>query len=330
MKPVHRLLQLSLEMKLLVPNVAVITIAATAFTAAGRSGSVRLEYLAVLVLVLGAVLNFILVRIALRPVKAMQIVAEEVAGGNLSARVKPSIIADPGLAHLAVTFNETLVYLGQAREEIRERGARIVYAQELERASVARELHESIGQTLAAASYLAGAAANACAGSPTEVHCREVASLLRTAMENLRNLSRNLHPRVADDLGLPTALEALARATMGRSLVDVQLSVSGFNEAISSAASSTFYRIARDTLRTIETNMTHGTVTVAIFSDAGRVQLEINDDCIFDGTNGRKLRESLSSQAERLSLLGGDLLVETNLQGGSRVLARLGRQQEAA
>lgn len=329
MKLFDRLLKLSLEMKLLVPNVLVIAVAASTFASASSPPSHRLEYLAISVLIVGAVLNFVVVRIALRPVKAIQIVADEVARGNLAARVRPSAIADPGLAHLAVTFNETLEYLGEAREEIRERGARIVYAQERERASVARELHESIGQTIAAASFLASAAAKAATGHPSEEYCLEVANLLRISIENLRNVSRDLHPRVADDLGLPAALEALARSTMDRSLIQVRLSVKGFNEAISSAISSILYRIARETLRSIEANATEGTVTISLGSDAESFQLELNDDCTVGG-KGRRIQESLLALEERLSILDGTLMVEGNLLGGTRVFARLKRQLEAA
>jgi signal transduction histidine kinase len=330
MRLFRRLLQLPLEMKLLIPNVVVIAIAATAFATAHGSDSLPLEYLAISVLVTGAIVNFMVVRIALRPVKAIQFVAEEVARGNLAARVAPSAIADPNLAHLAVTFNETLEYLGEAREEIRERGARIVYAQERERAGVARELHESIGQTLAAASFQAAAAVKAAVGHPPEAHCLEVAELLRVAMEDLRNVSRDLHPRVADDLGLPAALDALAHSTMDRSLIDVRLTVKGSNELITSPVSSTLYRIAMETLKSIEANSTHGTVDISLVSDSGAFDLEINYDCTFDSIANQRTRESLGALSERLSLLGGNLTIDTNLDGGMRVRAHLQRQQEAA
>lgn len=317
------MLGLSLEMKLLGPNLLVIGVASVLFIG-GNPGDVFM------VLVGGAIVNFVLVRLALRPVKAIQLVAEQVANGNLEARVQPSIIADAGLARLAVTFNETLEYLGAARERVRKRGGRIVYAQEQERARVARELHDSIGQTLAAASYQAAAAASAASGHASEEHSLEVSRLLRTAMDEIRNVSRELHPRVADDLGLPAALESLTRSTMDRSLIEVQLSVKGFNEPVSSPVASTLYRIAQEALHNIERSAAAGTVAISVSSEDGLIQLEINDDCLFDGVNGKTVQASLSGAAERLSLLGGELLIESNFLGGTRVIARLKRQLEAA
>lgn len=330
---VRHLLRLSLEMKLLIPNIVVILISLLAFAGwVSESGDAnwRLEYLVISALIIGASANFILVRLALRPVKAIQRVAEQVAGGNMEARVRPSIIADVGLSQLADTLNDTLEFLTEARERIRERGAKVVYEQERERASVARELHESIGQTLAAASYQAAAATQVLEGHPAEQYAAEIARLLRTAMEDLRNVSRDLHPRVADDLGLPAALEALTRSTMSHSQIDVRLSVRGFNENIPSPAASTIYRITQEVLKNIECNAASGNVKIAVACDKDTIFLEINDDCQFPNTDPRLVHKSLAPQAERLSLLGGELVVDSNFLGGTKVTARLKRHQEAA
>lgn len=320
----RKVLRLPLELKLLGPNLVVIGLALAAL-----AGAVS-EYILLAVLLAGAVVNFVLVRLALTPVKEMQAVAERVSNGQLDARVHPSIVADEGLARLGMTFNQTMDYLCAARERVRERGARIVYAQELERSRVAGELHDSIGQTLAAASFRAAAAANAARGHPAEEHSKEVSLLLRTAMDEIRNVSRELHPRVADDLGLPAALESLMRGTMDRSLIEVKLSVKGFNERISPAAASTFYRIAKEALHNIEGNAAAGTITISISSEGGLIEMEINDDCLFEGPGGKIVQASLAPAAERLSLLGGELLIETNFPKGTRIVARLTRQLEAA
>ncbi len=327
---VRHLLRLSLEMKLLIPNAVVILVSLLAVTRSVSSGNAnRLEYLVISLLVLGAATNFIAVRVALQPVKAIQLVAEQVANGNMGARVQPSIIADVGLSRLATTLNETLEYLSEAREKIRQRGAKIIRAQDRAHATVARELHESIGQTLAAASYQAAAATRAAHGQPAEEYAVEITRLLQIAMEDLRNVSRELHPRVADDLGLPAALEALARATMSRSSIDVSLSVKAFNKPVSSATGSSIYRIAEQVLHSIEANCSAGNVRLCVSSDGDNMVLEITDDCSL-GAAGGALRSSLAAQMEKLSLLGGQLDIDTNFLGGTRVTARLRRHQEAA
>ena len=112
---------------------------------------------------------------------------------------------------------------------MRKLGAEVVYAEERERAQVARELHDSVGQTLAAASFQVAAAAHEIGDHKSSSKLSDARELLRTALEEIRNVSRSLHPRVTTDLGLPSALEALGDATRQRSLVDVacQRDISG-------------------------------------------------------------------------------------------------------
>lgn len=326
---IRHLLRLSLEMKLLIPNVAVILISLIAFKGSVSNETKGLEYLVLSLLIMGSAANFIAVRVALRPVKDMQRVAEDVANGNMNARVKPSIIADVGLSQLGTTLNETLEYMSKARETMRERGAKIISAQDRELVVVARELHESIGQTLAAASYQASAAAHAARGEPAEAYSLEITRLLRIAMEDLRNVSRELHPRVADDLGLPAALEALTQATMNRSPLDIELSVKPLDHPISSATGGTIYRIVDQALRSIEANASEGNVRLVVSSDADNLLLEIDDDCSSASTR-QTMHSSLATQAEKVSLLGGELVIGSSFLGGTRVTVRLRRQQEAA
>src|ERR1700674_3179404 len=139
--------------------------------------------------------------------------------------------------------------LAVGRERMRKLGAEVVYAEERERAEVARELHDSVGQTLAAASFQVAAAAHEIGAHAASARLVEVRELLRTALEEIRNVSRSLHPRVATDLGLPTALEALGDATQQRSLVDVRVNVDIAGVVIPPAVSTTLHRVAQEPLR---------------------------------------------------------------------------------
>jgi len=101
-----------------------------------------------------------LVRLALRPINALQRVARRVSEGRLAERVPASILADPELTQLSTTINEMLDSLAAGRDRMRKLGAEVVYAEERERAQVVRELHDSVGQTLAAASFQIAAVAH--------------------------------------------------------------------------------------------------------------------------------------------------------------------------
>src|SRR6202007_1617289 len=111
-----------------------------------------------------------------------------VAEGRLSERVPASVVADRDLAQLSTTINDMLDKLAAGRERMRKLGAEGVYAEERERARVARELHDSVAQLLAAASFQAAAIAYEIGDHEASPRVAEVRQLLRSAIEEIRNV----------------------------------------------------------------------------------------------------------------------------------------------
>lgn len=328
------LLRVPLEIKLLGANlvilgVAVLVLLAPAHLYAGRVTDV---YVVVVALMIGATVNFALVRLALRPINDLQRVAKRVSEGRLAERVPASIVADRELTQLSTTINEMLDNLEAGRDRMRKLGAEVVYAEERERAEVARELHDSVGQTLAAATFQIAAVAHELGSHTASTRLAAVRELLRTALEEIRNVSRSLHPRVATDLGLPTALEALGDATQQRSLVDVQVNVDISGVVIPAALSATLYRVAQEALRNVERHADAGRAMVSLRARPGYVELEVSDDGRgFEGPLEKKRGESgLAAIRERLSLAGGELHIDTAGDRGTRVTAWVGMDTEAA
>jgi signal transduction histidine kinase len=328
------LLGVPLEVKLLGANVIILGAAVLVLFAPARLQSEPLTALYILVasLIVGAIVNFTLVRLALRPINSLQRVAKLVSEGRLSERVPASAVADRQLTHLSTTINEMLDSLEAGRDRMRKLGAEVIYAEERERAQVARELHDSVGQTLAAASFQIAAVAHEIGDHNASARLAGVRELLRTALEEIRNVSRSLHPRVATDLGLPTALEALGDATQQRSLIDVQVTVDIAGVTIPLALAATMYRVAQEALRNVERHADAGRATVSLRARPGYVELEVKDDGRgFEGPKEKKRAESgLATMRERLSLAGGELHIDTAGDRGTRVIAWVGMDTEAA
>ena len=328
------LLGVSLEIKLLGANLIILGLAVLVLFAPAHllPGPLTDFYVVVAALIVGAVVNIALVRLALRPINALERVAKLVSEGRLAERVPASVVADRELTHLSTTINEMLDSLAAGRDRMRKLGAEVVYAEERERAEVARELHDSVGQTLAAASFQIAAVAHEIGNHTASARLAGVRELLRTALEEIRNVSRSLHPRVATDLGLPTALEALGDATQQRSLVDVQVNVDISGVIIPAALSATLYRVAQEALRNVERHADAGRATVSLRARPGYVELEVNDDGRgFEGPLEKKRGESgLAAMRERLSLAGGELHIDTAGDRGTRVIAWVGMDTEAA
>lgn len=328
------ILGIPLEMKLLGANLIILGVAVLLLFGPVRLHPGRLTdvYVVVAALIIGATANFGLVRLALRPINALERVVKRVSEGRLAERVPASVVADRELAQLSTTINEMLDTLAAGRDRMRKLGAEVVYAEERERAQVARELHDSVGQTLAAASFQVAAAAHEIGRHKASPRLVEVRELLRTALEEIRNVSRSLHPRVTTDLGLPSALEALGDATRQRSLVDVRVNVDVSGVVIPAALSATLYRVAQEALRNVERHADAGHATVSLRARPGYVELEVNDDGRgFEGPLEKKRCDSgFATMRERLSLAGGELHIDTARDRGTRVIAWIGMDTEAA
>ena len=221
------ILEVPLEMKLLGANLIIVGVAVMLLFGPIQLQSRRLTdaYIVVVALILGAIVNFVLVRLALGPIQSLERVAQWVAEGRLAERVPASMVADHELARLSNTINEMLDSLAAGRERMEKLGAEVIFAEERERSQVAQELHDSVGQKLADASFQIAAAANEIKSDARGTRLAEARALLRMTIEEIRNISGSSHPHVVTDLGLPRALETLDDVTRQRSLTNVRSTV---------------------------------------------------------------------------------------------------------
>jgi len=331
---VRAILAIHLQTKVLGVNLVILGITAAALWGFPGAGAERPQDLLIVfgALIVGACVSYALVRVALKPIDDLEHVARRVSQGRLSERVPPSLVADSGLAHLGATMNEMLDTLSASRDRMRKLGADAVYAQERERAQVARELQDSVAQTLAAASFQIAAAINDIGRNAGTAYLTDARELLRTALEEIRNLSRSLYPRVAEDLGLPAALEALGDATRQRSLIDVKVRTDIVGVIIPVRMFATLYRVAQEALRNVEKHADARAVTISLSARPGMVELEIVDDgCGFDSqVTTARANSALGRIRERLSLAGGELHIDSTRDSGTRVVARIRMETEAA
>src|SRR5690242_16185066 len=260
------ILGVPLELKVLGANLLILAMTlAVLMSPLTETGALTADTLVVIgALTVGSLVSYLLITVALRPVATLEHVARKVAMGRVSERVPPSLVADRDLAHLAATMNDMLDNLSASRKRMARLAAEVVYAQERERAQIARDLHDSVGQTLAAANFQIAAAANQDTLPEMRAQLSSARDLLRTSLDDIRSVSRSLHPRVADDLGLPAALQALADRTRQRSLIDVTVKSNVNGLVIPPALSATFYRVAQEALRNVEMHADAGNAIVSL------------------------------------------------------------------
>ena len=328
----ERVLRVPLVGKLIGANIVIVAAGVLAHTLAS-SGSRNLD-MAIVIAALGiaSLVNFLLVRVALQPIEELEELAERVSAGDFDARGVASPFADAGLARLGLTVNGLLDSLARERKRIQDLGAEVVYAQEAERAMVSRELHDSIAQTLAAVKYQLSAAS---AGTDGLMKDRLVAAsdLIGSAMEEVRNVSYSLHPRVAEDLGIEAALGTLARQVEERSQVHIEVVTSVVGPAIPRNVAAMMFRVVQEALRNIEVHSHAKAAKVEVISREGSIRVDVTDDgCGFDpSTVARPVtRSGLAAVKDRVTLAGGRMRVDSAPNGGTRVTAELNTLRAAS
>jgi CheY-like chemotaxis protein len=210
-----------------------------------------------------------------------------------------------------------------ARERERQREetlSLIIAAQEDERARVARDLHDEIGQALTGVLLGLHLVDTAMRAEPVDVQraamrIGDVRELVAEALRQVRRLASDLRPTVLDDLGLSAALERLVADVGGRHGVRVVLHSGGVDARgrLPAPVETVAYRVVQESLTNVVRHAGASRVSVEVHAQADRVLVRVVDDGAgFDvGASGGSL--GLRGMAERAQLAGRRL---RNLPGG--------------
>ncbi len=203
---------------------------------------------------------------------------------------------------------------------------------EQERASIAREIHDDIGGSLAAIQFDLAWIARHSSDPATQQHVGNATDMLRHAVGASQRIMMNLRPAVLDQ-GLSAALEWLCRGFEQRSGIPThfmvlegrephQASPTGHDFGLSKAAQLTAYRTAQEALTNISKHADCTLVKVELNDAGGTLTLEISDDgCGIDAAKLAKPQSyGLKGLRERAKTVGGWLDVSTGANGGTSVI----------
>jgi PAS domain S-box-containing protein len=188
---------------------------------------------------------------------------------------------------------------------------RLITAQEDERASLARELHDETGQALT--SLLVGLKSlEAAPGPEAAALVRQLREVGARTLENVSRLAQGLRPSVLDDLGLVPALSRYVSEHAAIHRLTAETHVAGLDGArLPAPIEVTLYRIAQEALTNVARHASATRVTVSLEREGNLVRLEVRDDGRgFDlddplGAAGAPARLGLYGIRERAALLGG-------------------------
>ncbi|MGB2673166.1 MAG: histidine kinase, partial [Candidatus Acidiferrum sp.] len=140
--------------------------------------------------------------------------------------------------------------LARSRLELESLSARLVEAQEEERRSISRELHDEVGQSLGALLVEVGQLGKLVPPEDrvTQAQVAHIKSVAESAVKSIRDIALLLRPPMLDDLGLVPALEWQAREISRRSEMEVEVQSQNVSEDLGDETKVTVYRLVQEAL----------------------------------------------------------------------------------
>jgi two-component system sensor histidine kinase UhpB len=297
-------------------NAAALVVAFLALVFAPVTVSIPVAATELVVLVCGLValilLNLVLLRPAMRPLDELATAMRRHDPLTPGARV--AVEGGPAIAAVVHAFNDMLDRLEAERRESARQALRVL---EGERSRIARELHDEVGQTLTGVMLqVEGLAARI----PEELQepLDELRETARQGTEDVRRIARRLRPEALEDLGLQSALAALATAFGEQAHVRVDrrlepaLPLSDEQELV-------VYRVAQEALTNVARHARASRVELRVERHGTDVVLTVRDD-----GRGITRAEQSSSQGvrgmrERAMLIGARLSISGAPRRGTTV-----------
>ena len=217
------------------------------------------------------------------------------------------IQSDRLLDELQQAHRQLQDYAGQAEE----------LATMKERNRLARELHDSVAQTLYGLTLQAEAAArNLTAGQIDEAAgaLREIRDSAQQTLQETRLLIFELRPPILEQEGLITALQNRLESVESRSGLKVQIMLDEVKQ-LSAGIEAGLYGIANEALNNILKHARAKSVKVSLKKQGEKIVLEIQDDGVGFDVNGMSGGMGLNGMKERAEQFGGDLQIMSDNKG---------------
>lgn len=212
----------------------------------------------------------------------------------------------------------------EAEEELRQLSGRLLQSQDDERRRLARELHDSTAQSLAALGMnleMVNAWA-ALLPEPTRKILKDSIELAEQCISELRTFSYLLHPPVLDHLGLSSAVAGYADGFAQRSGIKVTLDIASNLGRLPREVELMLFRIVQESLTNIHRHSGSRTATIRIARQTQEVLMEIKDhghgiSKSLTGAGGAPpaIGVGIASMRERVRFMGGRLQVRSRSTG---------------
>lgn len=203
--------------------------------------------------------------------------------------------------------------------ELQKLSQQLMKVQDEERRKVARDLHDSTGQTLATLKISASFLKETCKADPTTLAIvSEITQLADQALEEIRTMSYLLHPPLLDEVGFACAAEWLIEGFGKRSGIKVTADIEKSRERLPREIELALFRVLQESLTNVHRHSGALTASIRFYNEAETVVLEIRDfGCGISaerldhrGGLGAECGVGLAGMRERLNELHGQFDIE--------------------
>ena len=220
--------------------------------------------------------------------------------------------------------------LERRNSELRDLSGRLMEAQDVERKHIARELHDSAGQSLAALGMLLARIGEDAKKDPAQLakNVQSAEELVQHLTKEIRTTSYLLHPPTLDEIGISSALSWYVQGLAERSSLQIDLKVPEDFGRLPSEMELVIFRLVQESLTNIHRHSGSKTAQIRIEREGDNVKVEVEDQG--SGMSPERLAEiqsqgtgvGIRGMRERVRHFHGDLVIESN-SSGTKVCATL-------
>lgn len=213
------------------------------------------------------------------PLKKLQLASEQIGEGHYGINLP--VVSQDELGKLTATFNQMADRIKKQSEEIEiektKRISSLLDGQEMERQRLARDLHDSLGQTILTANMKLEQARNA---DPEKIkqYIGETQEFLKQIIQEIRSISNNLVPGILAMFGIDQGLETLCRDSARNSGIRMIYTGENIPDSLPTNLQIYLFRISQEAINNIIKHSSATEASIRMRVDQTKVFLEISDN----------------------------------------------------
>ena len=209
-----------------------------------------------------------------------------------------------------------------SQESLRQLSGHLMRVQDEERRRIARDLHDSTGQKLAAARMFLDSIAKTSGFTPIDKRLLDTMEMIDGAFQDIRTLSHVLHPPLLDETGLVSATRSMVNTFSERAKIPVEFLAPAEFGRLPQPVELALFRVIQESLTNIHRHSGAKEARIELAQTENGITLEVRDNGrglppeLLSGTDSKQaFGVGILGMKERLTQLGGELKIKSGKNG---------------